>query len=75
MAMNEQAYPMRGTDFAGRAGEKRADVIRLAIATEANSLGGITARIEGADVVMEGRNLLERWLRDAELRHIGRRMG
>lgn len=33
---------------------------------------GLSAHIDGDAVVIEGRHLLDRWLRDARLRDIGR---
>ena len=45
---------------------------RQAIAEEAGALGGVRARVEGEVVVIEGRGLLDRWIRDANLRNIGR---
>lgn len=59
-------------DRAERAGEVRAARVRQALAEEAEGLGGIRASIEGGDVLLEGRGLLDRWIRDADLRHIGR---
>lgn len=50
-----------------RATEKRSD-----IAHEAEALSGVTASVEGEDVVFEGRRLLDRWIRDASIRNIGR---
>lgn len=44
---------------------------REAVARAAEGLG-IAARIEGEQVVMEGRGLIVRWLRDARLGDIGR---
>lgn len=57
---------------AARAGEARAAALRQALAGEAAALGGIVARVEGEEVVLEGRGLLDRWIRDARLRDIGR---
>lgn len=57
---------------AARLGEVRAEVKRRAIADEAEALPGVRATIEGESVVLEGRRLLDRWLRDASLRNIGR---
>lgn len=59
---------------AERAGAARAGRRRAAIVAEAEARRGIVARIEGEDVVLEGRGLLERWLRDAGLRTLGRGM-
>ena len=59
---------------AERAGAARAARRCEAVATEAEALPGIVARIEEEDVVLEGRGLLERWLRDAGLRMLGRGM-
>lgn len=60
---------------AERAGAARAERARRAIAAAAGAMGGIAASVEGEDVVLAGRNLLERWLVDAELRDIGREVG
>ncbi len=57
---------------ANRAGERRAELRRREIATEAEALGGIAVVIEGEQVVLEGRGLLDRWLREASIRNIGR---
>lgn len=57
---------------AAAAGEARAARRRQAIAEEADALGGVRARVEGEAVVIEGRGLLDRWIRDANLRNIGR---
>jgi hypothetical protein len=54
------------------AGEARAARRRSAIAAEADAFPGVSARIEGDEVVLEGRGLLDRWLRDASVRSIGR---
>lgn len=51
--------------------QARAQSRREAVARAAEDLG-ISARVEGELVVMEGRGLLARWLRDARLRNIGR---
>jgi hypothetical protein len=45
---------------------------RREIADEADALPGLNAHVEGEDIVIEGRGLLERWIRDASLRNIGR---
>ena len=64
---------MRGAvERAARLGEVRAEVKRHAIADEAEAMPGVRATIEGEAVVLEGRRLLDRWLRDASLRTIGR---
>ena len=42
------------------------------IANEANAIPGVRARVEDEAVVLEGRGLLDRWIREASLRHIGR---
>ena len=64
---------MRGAvERAARLGEARAEVKRHAIADEAEAMPGVRATIEGEAVVLEGRRLLDRWLRDASLRTIGR---
>lgn len=57
---------------AARAGDARAAALRQALVGEAEALGGIVARVEGEAVVLEGRGLLDRWIRDARLRDIGR---
>lgn len=57
---------------AALAGETRAARRRQAIAEEAGALGGVRARVEGEVVVIEGRGLLDRWIRNANLRNIGR---
>ncbi|MGE4429138.1 MAG: hypothetical protein AB7E05_00185 [Sphingobium sp.] len=59
-------------DRAERAGEARAARVRLALAEEAQALDGIRASIDGGDVRLEGRGLLDRWIRDAGLRNLGR---
>lgn len=51
--------------------EARAQARREAIARAAEGLG-IGASVEGERVVLEGRGLLARWLRDARIRDIGR---
>jgi len=56
---------------AARAGEDRAVTMRQALAAEVERLGGIAATIEGESVVLEGRGLLDRWIRDAGLRGLG----
>jgi hypothetical protein len=64
---------MRGAvERAARLGEVRAEVKRRTIADEAEALPGVRASVEGEAVVLEGRKLLDRWLRDASLRNIGR---
>lgn len=64
---------MRGAlEKAVRLGEARAERHRRAIADEADALPGVRASVEGEAVVLEGRGLLDRWLRDASLRNIGR---
>ncbi|MGD9810044.1 MAG: hypothetical protein AB7U35_01750 [Sphingobium sp.] len=50
--------------------DARAERRRRDIAEAARLLPGIDAHVEGEDVVLEGRDLLERWLRDASLREI-----
>lgn len=54
------------------AGEARAAGRRSEIVAEADALRGVSAHVEGDEVVLEGRGLLDRWLRDASLRNIGR---
>lgn len=67
---------MSGFDTAMRRGaaaaEARARRRREQIAAEAEALPGVSAHVEGDEVVLEGRGLLDRWLRDASLRNIGR---
>lgn len=58
-------------DRAKRAGARRAELRRREIAAEAGAMG-ISASIEGELVVLEGRGLLDRWIREASLRNIGR---
>ncbi|MBP6031612.1 MAG: hypothetical protein KA533_09305 [Sphingobium sp.] len=53
-------------------GEVRAARRRRDIAEEANALPGISAHVESDAVILEGRGLLDRWLREASLRNIGR---
>lgn len=62
-----RAIPQRVTQRA----QDRVQNRREAVARAAEDLG-ISARVEGDLVVMEGRGLLARWLRDARLRNIGR---
>ncbi|MEO8723152.1 MAG: hypothetical protein ABI395_06455 [Sphingobium sp.] len=60
-------------DRAAALGERRAQGQRDAIAGAVqNDFPGVTAHVEGDAVVLEGRHLLERWLRDARLRNVGR---
>ncbi len=58
----------RGTRLAEARTERR----RRDIAEAANALPGVSAHIEGESIVLEGRGLLDRWIRDASLRNIGR---
>lgn len=51
--------------------QARAQGRRDAIVRAAEDIG-IDARVEGDTVVLEGRGLIVRWLRDARLRDIGR---
>jgi len=55
-----------------RLARARVESKRQAIAGEADALPGVSAQVEGDAVVLEGRGLLDRWLRDASLRNIGR---
>lgn len=57
---------------AQRNAEARAARRRRSISVEAGGLPGVSAYVEGDDVILEGRGLLDRWIRDASLRHIGR---
>ncbi len=52
--------------------EARAVQRRRGIAEEASTVPGISAHVEGENVVLEGRRLLDRWIRDASLRNVGR---
>ena len=68
---------MSGTLEAARrlgvaAAQARVERKRQAIAEEADALPGVSAHVEGEAVVLEGRGLLDRWIRDAGLRNIGR---
>ncbi len=54
------------------AGEARAARWRERIARAADAMPGVRAHVDGEEVVMEGRHLLDRWLRDATLRQAGR---
>ncbi len=53
------------------AGAERAEKVRRALADEATQLGGITATVEEEHIVLTGRGLLDRWIRDARLRGLG----
>lgn len=56
-----------------RHAEARAQMHRTRIVAEVGAdFPGLVARIEGDDVVIEGRHLLDRWLRDARLRNVAR---
>lgn len=55
----------------GRAAARRADRRRQEIVSEAEAMG-VAASIEEDRVVIEGRGLLDRWLRDASIRNLGR---
>ncbi len=57
---------------ARRAVEAKAQQQREAIVEAAAAMPGVTVHIEDERVVLEGRGLLDRWLRDASLRNIGR---
>lgn len=53
--------------------ERRARQQRKAIADAIQTdFGGVMAHVEGDAIVLEGRDLLERWLHDAQLRDVGR---
>lgn len=58
--------------WAQRAGEARAARVRRALAEEAGDMGGIRATVADGDVLLEGRGLLDRWIGNADIRHIGR---
>ncbi|MPT49099.1 MAG: hypothetical protein E2598_11900 [Sphingobium sp.] len=60
------------TEAAERAGAAQAMQVRESLAERARTFGGISATVDGDAVVLEGRGLLERWLKDADLRAIGR---
>lgn len=60
------------TERAGQAGQARAARCRAAVAVAAGAVRGVTARVDGADVVLEGRGLRDRWLREAALRDLAR---
>jgi hypothetical protein len=52
---------------------RRAEQQRQAIVTHVESdFTGVRAHVEGDTVVLEGRHLLDRWIRDARLRDVGR---
>jgi len=55
-----------------RIAEQQAETKRQEMVREAEALQDISARVEGEDVVFEGRGLLDRWIRDASIRNIGR---
>tara|TARA_B110001454_G_scaffold189540_1_gene188203 strand:+ start:309 stop:521 length:213 start_codon:yes stop_codon:yes gene_type:complete len=57
---------------AQRHAEGRAAGRRRSISEEAGGLPGVSAFMEGDDVILEGRGLLDRWIREASLRNIGR---
>jgi len=57
----------RGVAVAGR----RADRMRKAVVARAEAMG-VDAAIVGEDVTLSGRGLLDRWLRDAVFRDVGR---
>lgn len=57
---------------ADRHADARALRKRRSIAEEAGALPGVSAYVAGDDVILEGRGLLDRWIREASLRHIGR---
>lgn len=56
-----------------RIAQGRAERRRREICEEARAMG-VSARVEDSAVVLEGRGLLDRWLRDAQLRDVGRIM-
>lgn len=66
-ALRERARLLAGDRAATRRGE-------LALAAE-RDFPGLAARIEGEAVIIEGRGLLDRWLREANLRAITERAG
>ncbi|MDX3910325.1 MAG: hypothetical protein QHC67_10955 [Sphingobium sp.] len=53
-------------------GERAAARRREMVLAEARAVPGVTASVEGEDVVIEGRALLGRWVEDVRLRYIGR---
>ena len=53
-------------------GEAAADRRRAVVLAEARAVPGVSVRQEGEDVVIEGRDLLRRWVEDVRLRYIGR---
>ncbi len=57
---------------ADRHAEMRAARRRRSISLEAGGLPGVSAYVEGDDVILEGRGLLDRWISDASLRNLGR---
>lgn len=57
---------------AAQVGERHAERKRRAIMRQADSLPGVSAHTDGEDVILEGRGLLDRWIREASLRNIGR---
>jgi hypothetical protein len=63
-----------GVEALGRSiGERRAARRRAAIVRAIDDdFTGVTTRIEGDAVVLEGRGLEARWMRDARLRDVGR---
>lgn len=64
---------MRAMEERARAiGARAAGRRRDAMLPAAEDVPGIGAHVEGDTVVIEGRALLDRWVRDARLRYLGR---
>tara|TARA_R110000782_G_scaffold117364_4_gene207687 strand:- start:1812 stop:2039 length:228 start_codon:yes stop_codon:yes gene_type:complete len=71
----QDAHDMSAQDaqrLGARLARARVERKRREVADEADALPGVSAHVEGDAVVLEGRGLLDRWLRDASLRNIGR---
>ncbi|TNE46122.1 MAG: hypothetical protein EP321_13605 [Sphingomonadales bacterium] len=72
--MSDRDEPFRAAQQrADRMAADRAERRRQEIVVAAGAMSGIAASLEADRVVLEGRGLLDRWLRDAALRNIGRR--
>ena len=64
---------MRALEERARAiGARAAGRRRDAVVREVAEVPGVSAHVEGEDVVIEGRALLDRWVADARLRYLGR---